>query len=98
MGGDGPLLTARNLESAGIGDIVIEEGCSFALKPAAALDGRLPGRSSGGAAYLRLRHPMGGIELGIRRMNDTVIIDTIERRYLIFWDIDERCTNLEIGA
>lgn len=39
-GDDGPLLTARNLQSAGIGDIVIEEGCSFALKPAAALDGK----------------------------------------------------------
>jgi Xaa-Pro aminopeptidase len=39
-GDDGPLLTARNLESAGIGNIVIEEGCSFALKPAAALDGK----------------------------------------------------------
>jgi len=38
-GDDGPLLVARRQESAAVLDIVIEEDCSFAIKPSAALDG-----------------------------------------------------------
>lgn len=38
-GDDGPLLVAGRPESNAVLDIVIEEGCSFAIKPSVALDG-----------------------------------------------------------
>lgn len=38
-GDDGPLLVARRAESDDILDMVIEEGCSFAVKPSAMFDG-----------------------------------------------------------
>jgi len=38
-GDDGPLLVAGRPESKEVLDLVIEEGCSFAIKPSVALDG-----------------------------------------------------------
>jgi Xaa-Pro aminopeptidase len=38
-GDDGPLLVARRAEGHEVLDIVIEEDCSFVIKPSAALDG-----------------------------------------------------------
>jgi Xaa-Pro aminopeptidase len=38
-GDDGPLLVARRSEPHGIMDMVIEEGCSFCIKPSATFDG-----------------------------------------------------------
>jgi len=38
-GDDGPLLVARRAEGSEVLDIVIEEDCSFVIKPSAALDG-----------------------------------------------------------
>lgn len=38
-GDDGPLLVAGRSEAKEVLDLVIEEGCSFAIKPSAAVDG-----------------------------------------------------------
>jgi Xaa-Pro dipeptidase len=38
-GDDGPLLVARRAEGDDVMDLVIEEDCSFVIKPSAALDG-----------------------------------------------------------
>jgi Xaa-Pro aminopeptidase len=38
-GDDGPLLVARRQENNAVLDIVIEEDCSFVVKPSAAFDG-----------------------------------------------------------